>query len=77
MNEFLRFFDEKTEYFPMHMQIYYSSIQDWCISIWTGRNNACHDKKLIVDVQSCDMEYAFAKAQVKLKDYLSDHEGGY
>ena len=77
MDEFLKFFDEAKYNYPMHMEIYYSSICDWCITIWTGRNSNFANRKRIVNIQNCDMEYVFAKAQVELKDYLSEHEGGY
>ena len=77
MNEFLKFFDEKKDSFPMHMEIYYSSMVDWSISVWTGRNGGYVNRKKIVNVQHPDIEYAFAKAQVELKDYLSEYEGGY
>ena len=77
MNEFLQFFDKVKYNYPMHMEIYYSSMLDWCITIWTGRSSSFANRKKIVNIQNCDMEYAFAKAHVDLKDYLSEHEGGY
>ena len=33
MDDFLRFFNEKVINFPMHLEIYYSKIMDWCIVI--------------------------------------------
>ena len=37
MNDFLKFFNEKKNDFPMHLEIYYSKIMDWCISITKKR----------------------------------------
>ena len=34
MNDFLKFFDEKTQDFPMHLEITYSKICDWGIYIY-------------------------------------------
>ena len=84
MNEFLKFFDKKAETFPMHLQINYCKICDWKICVYkTGCKedypNARHDGNdvIIVDVQDGDMELAFAKAQVQLKEWLSEFNGGY
>lgn len=76
MTDFLKFFDEKTSSYPMHLVISYSKRCDWCIHIY--KRGCADDGSIeIVYVESCDMEYAFAKAQVLLKDFLSDHNGGY
>ncbi len=84
MNEFLTFFDEKTHYFPMHLEIRYSKIVDWYIKITkvgcTADYPDCeHDGNdvLIVFEQENDMELMFAKAYVALKEWLLEHEGGY
>jgi len=61
----------------MHLEIYYSKIMDWCITIYKkccGKNG---EDLQIVSVQSCDVEYAFAKAQVELKNWLMKNDGGY
>lgn len=73
MNEFIRFFDEKVHDYPMHLEIYYSKIMDWTIRVYKKM-----DKDIvIVKVQDCDVELAFAKAQVQLKEWLLENEGGY
>lgn len=84
MDDFLRFFDEKKDYFPMHMEIYYSKIMDWCIDIYkkgcaADYPNAEHreDDVVIVQEQDLDMELCFARAQVALKEWLSEYNGGY
>ena len=76
MNDFLTFFNESREVYPMHLEIYYSEVMDWYIRVY--RKGCGKDGKdlEIVDVQSCDMEYAFAKAHVELKEWLFDNEGG-
>lgn len=77
MNDFLEFVDELTERFKIHVEIYHSSIMDWCIIVYRkgcGENNT--DLKMC-QVQDCDMKLAFARAQVELKEWLSENEGGY
>lgn len=74
MPEFLRFIDELREYRKVWLEIAYSSVVDWCIIVHLIVKN---EKKCVVSVQNCDMEYAFAKAQVELKEWLSENEGGY
>ena len=77
MNEFLKFFDEQTGSYPMHLEIYYSKIMDWSINVYKkgcGKNGS--DLKILY-VQHCDAELAFAKAYVELKEWLLEHNGGY
>lgn len=77
MLEFLQFFDNKARSYPMHMEIYYSKIMDWRIYVYKKGCGKGGEDLEIVNVQSCDMELCFAKAQVELKKWLSEHEGGY
>lgn len=75
--EFLVFFDAIKESHPMHLEIGYSKIMDWCIHIWRkGTGEDGKDQEVLL-VQSNDLEYAFAKAQVMLKDWLIENMGGY
>ena len=83
MEDFLKFFDKTVhDYpmrhdYPMHLEVNYCKICDWRILIY---KKGCADDGtdlVIVDVQDCDMELCFAKAQVKLKEWLLEHEGGY
>ncbi|MCD8207590.1 MAG: hypothetical protein LUD72_06620 [Bacteroidales bacterium] len=62
----------KVKYFPMHMEIYYSHVMDWCIRIWKGTE----DNEIVTE-QDMDMELCFAKAHAALKEWLSENEGGY
>ena len=77
MNEFLRFFDERTNCCKMHLEISYCKIADWRIKVY--RKGCADDGSDIVlcDVQDVDMELAFAKAQVEMKKWMMDNEGGY
>ena len=77
MNEFLKFFDKKAESYPMHLDISYSKICDWIIYIYKkGCAEVGTDIK-IAYVQNGDMELCFARAQVALKEWLAENEGGY
>ena len=84
MSDFLRFVDDLRKRFPIHVEIYYSKIMDWCIRITkVGCASDCpespHDGNdaVLCNVQDLDMELAFAKAHVELKEWLSDYDGGY
>lgn len=77
MQEFLKFFDKKSRNYPMHVEIYYSKIMDWCIHVYKKGCGCSGEDLEVVNVQSCDMELCFAEAQVELKKWLSEHEGGY
>ena len=77
MEDFLKFFDEKVRYYPMHLKIYYSKIMDWCIDIYKKGCAPDGGDLDIASVQSCDMELCFAKAHVALKEWLLENEGGY
>ena len=84
MSDFLRFVDDLRRRFPVHVEIYYSKIMDWCIRITkvgcaSDYPKSPHDGDdvILCDVQDLDMELAFAKAHVALKQWLSDFDGGY
>ena len=67
MNEFLHFIDELRERRKVWLEIAYSSVVDWCVIVHIIVED---QKKCVVNVQHCDMESAFAKAQVELKEWL-------
>lgn len=84
MNDFLIFFAEKVKHFPMHLEIIYSKTCDWSIYIYKKgcaedypKSEHYGEDAVICMAQNCDMELAFAMAQVQLKEWLSEHEGGY
>ncbi len=77
MNEFLKFFEETVKSFPMHLEINYNMVADWKIYVYRkgwGKNGK---DLVIVDVSGCDMDLCFAKAQVQLKEWLVENNGGY
>lgn len=85
MNEFLTFFDEQVRNFPMHLAIDYSKTCGWLIEV-TKRGCAedypkCkhneHGDVLIVCENEFDLELVFAKAQIALKEWILEYEGGY
>lgn len=77
MSDFLRFFDDIVKRVPMHLEITYSKVTDWGIRIYRkGRADDGSDEE-IVSIQDCDIELCFATAQVQLKNWLLDTEGGY
>ena len=85
MDDFLRFFNEKKNYFPMRLSIFYSKNSDWnilvykkgCIAEYPDSKRDEQGNVILAEVQDCDMELAFAKAHVQLKEWLSEFEGGY
>ena len=84
MNELLEFVEDLVRRFPVHFEIYYSKIMDWCITVTKARcgkdyPNAEHegDDVVLVRVQDIDMSLCFAKAHVALKEWLREFNGGY
>ena len=84
MADFLKFVDDLRHYFPVHVEIYYSKIMDWCITITkkgcaSDYPESMHDGNdaVLVQEQSGDMELVFARAHVRLKEWLLEHNDGY
>lgn len=75
MNEFLIFFKRIRDTYGFCLEIYNSSIIDWHIRV--GYKVTVGNNDTVIEVQHCDMEYAFAKAHVELKEWLSENKGGY
>ena len=76
MSDFLRFYNSIKGNRGWALEIYHSSIMDWCITIGFKVTHPKHGDTLI-RVQCCDMELCFAKAHVELKEWLLENEGGY
>jgi len=78
VNEFFRFFNEMIERgYYMHLEIGYNKVADYCVRVY--RKGLGEDGK---DLELCwaqdsDMELAFAKAYIEMKQWLRDNEGGY
>ena len=84
MDDFLRFVNDLRRRYALHLEISYSKITDWTITVYRrGMADdypiSQHEGKdvILCHVQSCDMEFAFARAQVALKTWLIANEGGY
>ena len=76
MNDFLEFFDSLKFEHGFNIEIYASSIVDWTIKVGFKSTHPQHGKT-VVYVENCDMKLAFAMAQVELKKYLLENNGGY
>lgn len=78
MNEFIKFFNSHVKpNYSMHLVISYCKICDWRIHIFIRKGNDDGSDLTIFDDNHCDAEYLAAKAQIALKDYLSETYGGY
>ena len=77
MGEFLAFAAELVRRYPLHISISYAKMTDWTISIYKRGCAEDGSDISICIVQDCDIELAFAKAHVLLKEWLLDNEGGY
>lgn len=77
MNEFLKFFDQQVESYPMHLDISYCKTCDWDIHVYKKGCDEHGDDLEILHVQDCDVDLCFAKAQVALKEWLREHRRGY
>lgn len=75
MQEFIRFYNEKNKG-AWTLEIYHSSIMDWCITIGYKTTHS-RNGETIIHIQDGDMDLAFAKAQVAFKEWLLENEGGY
>lgn len=57
----------------LSINVGHNRVADWCVSI-----TAYGDRdKDIVATQSCDLSLALAEAEVELKKWLSENNGGY
>ena len=54
-----------------------SKVTDWGVRVWRMGTAYDGDDEELVNVQHCDAELCFAVAQVQLKNWLLEHEGGY
>lgn len=85
MNDFLIFMDGLKDRFTFHMEIYYSKVMDWCITVVRKGCADVYPKEaptegadvIMCNVQDCDMQLCFAKAHVAVKEWLLKYEGGY
>jgi hypothetical protein len=84
MNDFLKFIEGLVTWFPVHVEITYSKRTDWqilvtkkgCASDYPESPHVDDDVILCCET-SIDMELCFAQAQVAVKEWLSEYNGGY
>lgn len=81
MNDFLKFFDKVAYKYKLHLRLHlsiaYNKVSDWGIYIYRSGRGENEKDLVIVNVSDCDMELCFARAQVQLKEWLLENEGGY
>lgn len=75
MSDLMEVYDRHASRLGLRMELYHSSIIDWRITI--EKRKSLTEGDLIVDVQHCDYQYVLAKAEVQLKEWLSENNGGY
>lgn len=75
MTDLMEVYDRHALRLGLKMELYHSNIIDWRITI--EKRKSLTECELIVDVQHCDYKYVLAKAEVELKDWLSEHNDGY
>jgi hypothetical protein len=76
MKSFLKFYEKIRDQHGFKIEIYNSSIMEWCIDI--GYKVTMENKEYkVISVQSSDLDLAFAMAQVELKKWLLEKKGGY
>lgn len=66
-------YDDNFRAHNLGINIGHNNVSDWCVSI-TAHGDRSKD---IVFTQSCDLNLALAKAEVKLKKWLIKNKGGY
>ena len=59
------------------LEVGYNSVADWCITVYDKSGGSISDATMVVSVQECVSDLAFAKAYVQLTDYLSENRGGW
>ena len=84
MTEFLQFIDGLRHSMAIHVDITYSKTCDWVIYVYRkgcaddpNGAPAQGDDAVMCYVEDCDMELCFAKAHVKLKEWMLEYNDGY
>lgn len=76
MKEFFRVYNKHHSKLGLSLNIFQTSIGNYCIHI-TYKQDHLNFGKILIKVVEMDYELAFAKAQVELKDWLVKHNDGY
>jgi len=77
MEKFLEFMEEQCYKNGWYFDLYYSSIMDWYVTVGYKATHPKHNEDPFIHIQSCDLRLAIAKAEVEMKEWLSDNQGGY
>jgi hypothetical protein len=76
LNDLFEVYNRHAARLGLTMEIYHSSIVDWIIKI-EQKETRFRKGSIIVNIQHSDYQYALAKAQVELKEWLLENDGGY
>lgn len=60
-----------------HIEFYYSSITDWCLTIKRKGCKVGGGDLIVFDGQDSDLSLLLAKAEVAVKEHCTDNLGGY
>lgn len=73
MKEFLEIYDKYSFKKGFKLEIYHSSIMDYCLTIFLKSD----EENPIINIQSNDYDLMFAKGHIALKEWLLEHNEGY
>ena len=76
MNGFFEIFERHAYRLGWNLNIYYSSITDWHLTVGYKCTHSKHGEEILC-VQDSDREFVFAKAQVLLKEWMIENHEGY
>ena len=60
-----------------HIEFYYSSITDWCLTITRKRCDKDGGDAVVFDDECYDLSLLLSKAEVAVKEYCLEELGGY
>ena len=76
VTDFIRVFDRAKLRVRLKMEIYYSNVMDYVVTITREGTKERPGNEVIFEMQHCNPDYIFAKAKVSLMDWLEVHDGG-
>lgn len=74
---FLQWLDRKVHDSAMHIELFYNKTCDWMLCIYKKGCALDGGDIVIFDGQECEIDLLLAKAEVAVKEWLSENEGGY
>lgn len=74
---FLQWLDKEMHYSAMHIELSYNKIADWVLHIYKKGCALDGGDIVIFDGQDNDLDLLLAKAEVTVKEWLLENEGGY